>query len=51
MGRWGVLFTKICATVRCGLDVIGIRCMLNWGYINDSTTVVEGSVLVVQWLV
>ena len=25
--------------------------MLNWGNINDSTTVVEGSVLMVQWLI
>ena len=25
--------------------------MLNWGNINDSTIVVEGSVLSVQWLV
>ena len=25
--------------------------MLNWGNINGSTTVVEGSVLLVQWLI
>ena len=25
--------------------------MLNWGNIDDSTTVVEGSVLLVQWLI
>ena len=25
--------------------------VLNWGNINDSTTVVEGSVLLVQWLI